>query len=161
MNTDFETIMAKTEVNRDEITRLHNLRLEKYKNKSFIEKYALYMGMAQILELQMKQILYRKFDFSTEKKLKKLETMTFGQSVKQLADKGVRSDIINLLNISRDNRNNMAHSFLVDTIISSSLGFNMESIEVRQLDKYIIELEDVSLFWEWCVNHDALLIEEN
>lgn len=161
MNTDFETIMAKTEVNRDEIIHLQDLRLEKYKNKSFIEKYALYMGMVQILELQMKQMLYRKFDFSTEEKLKKLETMTFGQSVKQLDDKGVRTDIIYLLNISRDNRNKMAHSFLVDTLISSSLGFNMESIEVRQLDKYIKELEDASLFWEWCVNHDALLMEEN
>ncbi|MFW2082966.1 hypothetical protein ACNPQK_18595 [Acinetobacter guillouiae] len=161
MNTDFETIMAKTEVNRDEIIHLQDLRLEKYKNKSFIEKYALYMGMVQILELQMKQMLYRKFDFSTEEKLKKLETMTFGQSIKQLDDKGVSTDIIYLLNISRDNRNKMAHSFLVDTLISSSLGFNMESIEVRQLDKYIIELENVSLIWEWCVNHDALLMKEN
>ena len=51
----------------------------------------------------------------------------------------------------------MAHSFLVDTIISRSLGFSMESIEVRQLDKYIRELENVILFWEWCVKHEALI----
>lgn len=50
----------------------------------------------------------------------------------------------------------MAHSFLVDTIISKSLGFSMESIEVRQLDKYIFELEDTIFFWEWCVKHEAL-----
>lgn len=66
-------------------------------------------------------------------------------------------DLIELLKNTRDNRNNMAHSFLVDTMISKSLGFGMESIEVRQLDKYIRELENVILFWEWCVKHEVLI----
>ena len=51
----------------------------------------------------------------------------------------------------------MAHSFLVDTMISKSLGFSMESIEVRKLDKYIVELENLILFWEWCIKHEALI----
>lgn len=157
MKTDFEKIMAQTEVNYDEIGHLHDQRLEKYKGKSFIEKYALYMGMAQILELQMKQILHRQFGYISEDDIEKLERKTFGQSVRILKDKGVRPDIIELLEKNRDNRNNMAHSFLVDTMISTSLGFNMESIEVRQLDKSIFELENLILFWEWCVKQDALM----
>jgi hypothetical protein len=157
MKTDFEKIMAQTEVNYDEIGHLHDQRLEKYKGKSFIEKYALYMGMAQILELQMKQILHRQFGYISEDDIEKLERKTFGQSVRILKDKGVRPDIIELLEKNRDNRNKMAHSFLVDTMISTSLGFNMESIEVRQLDKSIFELENLILFWEWCVKQDALM----
>jgi hypothetical protein len=81
--------------------------------------------------------------------------MTFGQAV-GILDKKARPDLINLLINTRDNRNNMAHSFLVDTIISKSLEFSMESIKVRQLDKYILELENLILLWEWCVKHEAL-----
>ena len=157
MQTDFEEIMAKKEVGYDEIRQLSSQRLEKYDGKSLIEKYALYMGMVQILELQMKQIIYNQFDYKSEDQLEKLEKMTLGGAVKILKEKlRVRPDLIKLLENTRDNRNNMAHSFLVDTMISKSLGFSMESIEVRQLDKYIRELENVILFWEWCVKHEAL-----
>lgn len=157
MKTDFETMIAQEEVNFDDIKHLLNQRIEKYKGKSFIEKYALYMGMTQILELQMKQIIHLQFGYISEDDIKKLEKKTFGQSVRILKGKGVRPDVIVLLESNRDNRNNMAHSFLVDTMISTSLGFNMESIEVRQLDKSIYELEQLILFWEWCVKHDALM----
>jgi hypothetical protein len=158
MQTDFEEIMAKKEVGYDEIRQLSSQRLEKYDGKSLIEKYALYMGMVQILELQMKQIIYSQFDYKSEDQLEKLERMTLGGAVKILKKKlRVRPDLIELLENTRDNRNNMAHSFLVDTMISKSLGFSMESIEVRQLDKYIRELENVILFWEWCVKHEALI----
>jgi hypothetical protein len=156
MQTDFETIMAKKEVHSDEIMQLCTQRLEKYEGKSFIEKYALYMGMVQILEFQMKKIIYHRFGYTTEKKLQNLERKTFGQAICILKKNNIRPDIITLLEKNRDNRNNMAHSFLVDTIISTSLGFSMESIEVRQLDKSIYELENLILFWEWCVKHEAL-----
>lgn len=157
MQTDFEKIMAKEEVGFDEIMQLCSQRLEKYDGKSLIEKYALYMGMVQILELQMKQIIYSQFDYKSEDQLEKLERMTLGGAVKILKKKlRVRPDLIELLENTRDNRNNMAHSFLVDTMISKSLGFSMESIEVRQLDKYIRELENLILFWEWCIKHEAL-----
>lgn len=106
----------------------------------------------------MKQIIYSQFDYKSEDQLEKLERMTLGGAVKILKKKlRVRPDLIELLENTRDNRNNMAHSFLVDTMISKSLGFSMESIEVRQLDKYIRELENVILFWEWCVKHEALI----
>lgn len=155
MQTDFEEIMAKKEVGYDEIRQLSSQRLKKYDGKSLIEKYALYMGMVQILELQIKQIIYSQFGYDSEDQLKNLEKMTFGQAV-GMVDKKVRPDLIDLLTNTKDNRNNMAHSFLVDTMISKSLGFSLESIEVRQLDKYIRELENVILFWEWCVRHEAL-----
>lgn len=157
MGFDFEKVMAQTEVAFDEIIHLSDQRLEKYKGKSFIEKYALYMGMAQILELQMKQIIHRQFGYTSEDELEKLERKTFGQAVWILKEKEVRPDIIKLLEKNRDNRNNMAHSFLVDTMISTSLGVSMESIEVRLLDKAIFELENVILFWEWCIKHNNLM----
>lgn len=158
MQADFEEIMVKKEVSYDEIRQLSSQRLEKYDGKSLIEKYALYMGMVQILELEMKQIIYSQLDYKSEGQLEKLEKMTLGGAVKILDEKlRVRPDLIKLLENTKDNRNDMAHSFLVDTMISKSLGFSVESIEVRQLEKYIRELENVILFWEWCVKHDALL----
>lgn len=158
MKTDFEKIMAKKEVSFDEIRQLCSQQLEKYDGKSLIEKYALYMGMVQILELQTKQIIYRQFDYESEGQWEKLETMTLGGAVKILDEKvRVRPDLVELLKNTRDNRNNMAHSFLVDTMISKSLEFSIESIEVRKLDKYILELENLILFWEWCIKHEALI----
>ena len=157
MQTDFEKIMAKKEVHSDEIIQLCTQRIEKYEGKSFIEKYALYMGMVQILELQLKQIIYRQFGYTSEEKLEDLERKTFGQAVRILKENKVRTDLIELLEKNRDNRNNMAHSFLVDTMISTSLGFSIKSIEVRQLDKSILELENLILFWEWCVKHEELM----
>lgn len=155
MQTDFEKIMAKEEVGFDEIMQLCSQRLEKYDGKSLIEKYALYMGMVQILELQIKQMMYNQFGYTSEKQLENLETMTFGQALNALY-KELYRDIFDSLKNTKENRNNMAHSFLVDTMISKSLGLSMESIEVRQLDKYIFELENSILFWEWCVKHEAL-----
>ena len=87
MQADFEEIMAKKEVSYDEIRQLSSQRLEKYDGKSLIEKYALYMGMVQILELQMKQIIYSQFDYESEGKLEKLEKMTLGGAVKILEEK--------------------------------------------------------------------------
>ena len=87
MQTDFETIMTKKVVHSDEILQLCTQRLEKYEGKSFIEKYALYMGMVQILELQMKQIIYHQFGYTTEEKLQDLERKTFGQAVWILKEK--------------------------------------------------------------------------
>ena len=86
MQADFEEIMAKKEVSYDEIRQLSSQRLEKYDGKSLIEKYALYMGMVQILELQMKQIIYSQFDYESEGKLEKLEKMTLGGAVKILEE---------------------------------------------------------------------------
>lgn len=87
MQTDFEKIMAKKEVSFDEIRQLRSQRIEKYEGKSLIEKYALYMGMVQILEIQIKQIMYSQFGYTSEKQLKNLEKMTFGQALNILYKK--------------------------------------------------------------------------
>ena len=160
MESNFDSIMAKQKVHYEDIKLLVEQRIDKYRDKSFIEKYALYMGMVQILELQIKQILHSKFSFETDEQFERLEKMTLGQAVRCLKDKNVRPDIIHLLEHNRDNRNDMAHSFLANTIMNTSLGFSLGSIEFRQLDKYIVELENVILFWEWCIHNDALLPDD-
>ncbi len=76
--------MAKKEIGYDEIRQLSSQRLKKYDGKSLIERYALYMGMVQILELQMKQIIYSQFDYKSEGQLKELEKMTLTPAVKSV-----------------------------------------------------------------------------
>ena len=45
-----------------EIRQGVDVRLEKYKGRSLFERFALFMGMAQLLELGLKRLLSRRYD---------------------------------------------------------------------------------------------------
>ena len=49
-------------LNQDDIKVGATKRLEKYKNLTFFEQYAMFMGVAQILEFGLKKLLESKFD---------------------------------------------------------------------------------------------------
>lgn len=126
-------------------------RLEKYKNLNFFEQFAMFMGLAQALEISLKQFLHRKYGVEFET----LERATLGQVTRQLKDHGLRPDFITLLESVVGYRNHIAHSLLASQIMLQSLGAGDASFERRELEKGIFELEQLWFLYEWTEEHNA------
>jgi heme/copper-type cytochrome/quinol oxidase subunit 4 len=122
--------------------------LEKYKPLNFFEKYAMYMGVAQLLELRLKQIFVNDFggDFD------KLDNWTLGRTLSELKNKGLRSDFFLFADSVKNARNYIAHELISNEVIWNSLTkSNPEHYTkgARALDKAIIELEQLMFILEW------------
>ncbi len=125
-------------------------RVAKYEKLNLFEKYALYMGNAQLLELSLKNLLINKFNYTIEQ----LEKKTLGQTAKELKAKNIRTDFVILLDNVVDDRNYIAHDFLANEFIT--IQFLVKSKikgrftkQNRILQKAIFELEQIIVFYIW------------
>lgn len=126
-------------------------RLVKYEKLNFFEQFAMFMGLAQALEISLKQLLHRRYDVEFES----LERATLGQVTGQLKDRGLRPDFIGLLESVVGYRNHIAHSLLANQIMLQSLGAVDARFERRELEKGIFELEQLWFLFEWTEQHSA------
>jgi hypothetical protein len=127
-------------------------RLNKYENRNFFEQFATFMGVAQILEIGLKNLLTRKFGFDSEK----TEKWTLGRTKEELKRCGLRADFIALLQSVVDYRNYIAHELLANQAIMEGLMSDYSGrFEFRELQKGIYELEQVVFLFDWCQEHDA------
>jgi hypothetical protein len=127
-------------------------RLKKYENLNVFEQFAMFMGMAQVLELGLKSLLCRRYNYDHER----IEKWTLGTTAKELKKCGLRSDFIVLLESVVKYRNYMAHELLAnDAMLRSILGGDSGRLELRQLEKGIYELEQVVFLHDWCEEHNA------
>ena len=127
-------------------------RIEKYEKLNVLEQFAMFMGMAQMLELALKQLLTRSYKYDFEK----IEKWTLGKTTKELKTCGLRTDFIALLESVVKYRNYIAHEFLAnDTILRSLLGGDSGRLQLRHLEKGIYELEQIMFLYDWCEKHDA------
>ncbi len=124
--------------------------LEKYKDLGFMERYAMYMGVAQIFELELKNLLSDKFEYDFDK----MEKWTLGITYKELEKNKLRSDFLILLKNTVENRNYIAHEIIANKllfhrIVGDSMPDKHYDKESRRLDKCIIELEQIVFLFEW------------
>jgi|LDZT01.1.fsa_nt_gi hypothetical protein len=138
------------QLNKEEIQEGIDKRLEKYKNLSFLEHYAMYMGVAQILEFGLKKLLEIKFNYDLEK----METWTLGKTKAELEKCGLRKDFITLLENVVISRNYIAHEILVNESLMNGILRELQiegefSKNDRFLTKSIYELEYLILFFDW------------
>ena len=122
--------------------------LRKYENLNFLERYAMYMGVAQILEMRLKQILVN--DFGEE--FDKIENWTLGRTLNKLKEEGMREDFFLFADSVKDARNYIAHELISNEAIWHSLaGSNPEhySKGARTLDKAVYEIEQLMFILEW------------
>ena len=101
--------MNTPELTKEEIREGTNKRLKKYENLSFFEQYAMFMGVAQILEFGLKKLLESKFDYNLEE----METWSLGKTRVELQKNGLREDFLTLLKSVVDYRNYIAHEWHV------------------------------------------------
>lgn len=144
--------MNEPRLEQNEIRKQVLKRLEKYKNLNVLEQFAMFMGMAQVLEAGLKNVLGRRYKYDIEK----IETWTFGRTTSELKERGLRPDFIALLESVVEYRNYIAHELLVnDAMLRSILGDDSERLELRHMEKAIYELEQVVLLHDWCEEHNA------
>lgn len=126
-------------------------RLKRYENLNFFEQFAMFMGVAQIVEISLKQLLHRKYGVDFES----LERSTLGQVARSLRDRGLCPDFTALLDSVVGYRNHIAHSLLANQIMLHSLGAGEARFEQSELQKGIYELEQLWFLYEWTEEHDA------
>jgi len=142
-------------LSREDIDKGTSKGLEKYKNLSFMERYAMYMGVSQILEFGLKKLLHDKFEYDFDK----MEKWTLGRTCRELEEKKLRSDFMFLLKNTVGNRNYVAHEILANKLLFHELLGNEIPAshydkEERRLDKFTIELEELVYLFEWiCSNN--------
>lgn len=126
-------------------------RVKRYETLNFLEQFAMFMGVAQLLEISLKQLLHRRYGVDLES----LETKSLGQVAGRLRDRGLRPDFLALLDSVVDYRNHIAHSLLANQIILQSLGAGDARFEPRELEKGVYELEQLWFLFHWTEEHDA------
>ena len=145
-------IVENPKIEKHEIQDEVKKRLAKYEKLSFLEEYAMYLGVTQFLEFSLKSLLVRKFNYD----LDDLEKKSLGQTKELLKKNKVRNDFIYLLESVIDYRNYIAHELLFNrAIISEYIPNNHYDKDYRLLHKAIYELEQLVFLLEWTNEHDA------
>lgn len=127
-------------------------RLKKYEDLTVLEQFGMFMGTAQLLEAALKQLLVRRYKYDLER----IERWTLGRTVRELEARGLRSDLIRLVESVVEYRNYIAHELLLnDAMLRSILGGDSGRIELRHLEKGIYELEQLVFLYDWCEAHNA------
>lgn len=142
---------ADPSLNAEQIATAIRERLQKYESLSVLEHFAMFMGMAQVLEFGLKHLLSSRYGVPMER----IERSTMGQTVGQLKGHGLRTDYIALLESVVDYRNYMAHEFLANDAILRQLIGDSGRLELRNLEKGTFELEQAIFLFDWTNEHDA------
>lgn len=138
------------ELTAEDIQRETAARTEKYKTLNFFENYAMYMGIAQLLEICLKRLLIERHGFTIEE----TEKWTLGKTCSELKRKEVREDFTSLLDSVVKSRNYIAHEllaneFTIHEILKDNIPEDHYSRNFRALHKAIIELEQLNFLFEW------------
>lgn len=135
----------------DEIQAAVHQRLKRYESLNFFEQFAMFMGIAQVVEISLKQLLHRKYGVEFDS----MERSTLGQVARSLKDHGLRADFTSLLDSVVQHRNHIAHSLLANQIMLQSLDAGAARFEIHELQKGIYELEQLWFLYEWTEEHNA------
>lgn len=122
-------------------------RLKKYSKLNYFEQFAMYMGVAQLFELRLKNILIIKHGYEEEK----LKMRTLGQIIYEFERKNLYISLIPFLKEIVEDRNYIAHNLLASDIlfhytIKKPIGTNTKRQKI--LIKACIELEQAVMFFE-------------
>lgn len=128
-------------------------RLSSLDEMNLLERYAHFMGRAQIIELTLKGLLARKYGFTDDQ----LERVTLGGAISRLQKAGLRADFINLLRQLNEHRIEMAHEFLA--VHASGVGMfgkGFARLSEKPLRYALFKVEEVIVVYDYLVKHDYL-----
>ena len=143
---------GKDYLNENDIKKGVQKRLKKYKHLNFFEHFAMYVGVAQLLEIVLKQILSDKFGYG----LDKTERWALGSVVAELKKSGLRQDIFLLLDPVVTDRNYIAHDLLASHLLFHAILNSKKAVytkEKKRLIRATYELEQVFFLIE-CTNQN-------
>ncbi|WP_271528965.1 hypothetical protein [Bradyrhizobium sp. CCBAU 25338] len=126
-------------------------RLRRIDRLSFLESFAMFMGKAQLVELGLKNLLTSMYGYDEER----IERWTLGRVVKELGERGLRQDFIQLMEELKERRNYIAHEMLAnDALLRRLAGVGAHRLAWKSLRRglYLVE--------EAIVVHDFLFGDE-
>ncbi len=135
----------------EEIQAATSQQLLKYEDLNQMEHFAMFLGVAQVLELNLKSLLNYKYGIDFES----MERWTLGQVVQTLKDMGVRGDLCSLLKDIVGYRNYVAHEYLANEFELAPFRKDYPSHGFRKLQKWTIELEQVVFLCEQTEEHGS------
>jgi hypothetical protein len=144
------------ELDQDQIRIGTEKGLKKYEKLSFLEKYSMFMGIAQFLELGLKNLLVENHGYD----LDKLDRKTLGQTKNELEKVKLRPDFLKLLDSVVEYRNYIAHEIIANrglyiSIVGDKVPEGHYDKKHRILDKAICELEQLVFLFQWTNENDA------
>jgi hypothetical protein len=129
-------------------------RLKKYEKLSSLEEFAVFMGKAQVLELALKSLLIRLFNYDPER----IQRWTLGRTTRELKDRGLRGDFIALLEDLVDHRNHIAHEYLAnEALLRRILHRDIGRLARKHLERGIYKVEEAIVIYDWLEQHSAWL----
>lgn len=132
--------------------------LAKVNKYSFLEKYAVFMGKAQLIELELKSLLINKFKYKEEE----IETRTLGWLIRELGKNGLRLDLIFLLEDLLKYRNSLAHEFLGLTAFGNKIaGNSFQMLQYKELRYALRKVEEVICVYDWLKENNYLIFKKN
>lgn len=135
----------------ENLTELTMEKVNSYESFDLMQQFAMFMGKSQILEIVLKNVLARRYQYDLEK----LERHTLGRLKVELEKCSVRPDFLAHLESLTELRNFVAHELLAaEMLLQEALG-KTGRLNVKHLHKAIFELEQLLLIVEWQEQHDA------
>lgn len=135
----------------ENLTELTMEKVKPYDSLDLLQQFAMFMGKAQILEILLKNVLARRYDYDFDK----MERWTLGRLKVELEKCGVRPDFISLLKSLTDLRNFVAHELLAAEILLQDAIGETGRLNVKHLHKAVFELEQLLLIVDWQERNDA------
>ena len=130
-------------------------RLDKYANLNGLEQFAMFMGMAQVVEFGLKQQLHRLFGYDPDR----MERWTLGRTTQELKESGLREDFVALLEDFVGYRNYLAHEYLAnEALLRRIVGRDIGRLERRNLEHGIYKVEQIVVVHDWLEKHSAWIV---
>lgn len=128
--------------------------LDQTNKLSMLERYAIFMGKAQLIELTLKNLLVQFYKVPEEN----LEKATLGRAISMLEQKKFRGDFVSLLWQLNEYRVEMAHEFLSSFAILNKLSDGKFSrLNTRSLDHALFKVEEVIHVYDFLAENKYLL----
>lgn len=123
---------------RDMLWKKNEKSQKRYSKFSILERYAVFMGKAQLVEFGLKRILRRRYRFGE----RRLGRMTLGQAIFELERLGMRPDFVWQMRQLNQHRVRMAHEFLADHFNFVSLDRSFARLSWRPLRDALYRVEE-------------------
>ena len=145
--------MKKKELTQEELMKKITKNLSLVEKMSFLEQHAVFMGKAQLVELELGGLLIRKYNYDEEE----IGKYTLGKIIRELQKHKLRPDFVELLKELLKYRNSLAHEFLGVTAMGNKLaGSDFEKLQYKELRYALFKVEEVTHVYDFLSENEMI-----
>lgn len=145
--------MGKKELTQEQLLKKIAENLSFIEKMSFLEQYAIFMGKAQLIELELSGLLIRRYSYEEDK----VEKTPLGGIITELEKCKLRADFIALLRELLGYRNSLAHEFLGVTAMGNKLaGSDFEKLQYKELRYALVKVEEVTHVYDFLSENEMI-----